>query len=209
MALLWIFLLVVAAVLVWAVQRHGRKPPVPSVTATPAKVPPAPAEASQGPGTRSRSTAARWIPPGEPAEIAGFSLPQGMLYVGSGLRAIKEWAGDVEPALLDPRLPVGKHNPDFEGRQMSYWPSYSTIPPASRAAYLRWLAGGRTPRALRASVRVANSPPSTACGTWPSSAPRSSTPTAVGSAGRVRRPAHRALDLRVQPGEGRGSGRTA
>ncbi len=26
---------------------------------------------------------------------------------------------------------------------MGYWPSYSTIPPSSRGAYLRWLAGGR------------------------------------------------------------------
>ncbi|HEX2223762.1 MAG TPA: TerB N-terminal domain-containing protein [Thermoanaerobaculia bacterium] len=101
------------------------------------------------PSTRTRasglrSPSARWVPPGETVEVAGFSLPKGMLYVGRGLQPIKEWALDAEPALLDPTLPVDKHNADFEGRLMSYWPSYSDIPPACRSAYLQWLAGGRS-----------------------------------------------------------------
>ncbi|MBI4641906.1 MAG: TerB N-terminal domain-containing protein, partial [Candidatus Tectomicrobia bacterium] len=39
-------------------------------------------------------------------------------------------------------------HPDREGRNMSYWPSYSQIHPASRAAFLEWLSSGRKdPRA--------------------------------------------------------------
>jgi hypothetical protein len=67
-----------------------------------------------------------------------------MLYVGSGLQPVKEWALDAEPALLDPSLPIDKRSADFDGRLMTYWPSYSNIPPACRSAYLQWLAGGRS-----------------------------------------------------------------
>jgi len=73
--------------------------------------------------------------------IGGYAIPGGMLYVGSGLRAS---TGDVEPALLNPALQINQRSPDFRGQGMDYWPSYSTIPPASRAAYLAWLAGGRS-----------------------------------------------------------------
>jgi tellurite resistance protein len=66
-----------------------------------------------------------------------------MIYVGSGLPPVKEWATGVEPALIDPKLPTDPRGADFEGRQMPYWPSYSAIPAACRSAYLRWLAGGR------------------------------------------------------------------
>src|SRR5262249_36205483 len=98
---------------------------------------------------------ARWVLPGEPIEIAGLSLPKGMLYVGTGLPAIKEWALGAEPALLDPTLPVDKRSTDFEGRLMSYWPSYSDIHPASRAAYLQWLArGGSPPEAVSGYVSL-------------------------------------------------------
>jgi uncharacterized tellurite resistance protein B-like protein len=66
-----------------------------------------------------------------------------MLYVGSGLRPVSGYRGDVEPALLPPHHQVSWSQPDHEGRLMHYWPSYSSIDPASRAAYLHWLASGR------------------------------------------------------------------
>ena len=65
-----------------------------------------------------------------------------MLYVGSGLAGLNRWRAPVEPALVDPQLPVAAEGPD-QGLQMGYWPSYSYIPAACRAAYLAWLAGGR------------------------------------------------------------------
>jgi len=38
---------------------------------------------------------------------------------------------------------VDRRRPDWEGRGLSYWPAYASIPSASRAAYLGWLADGR------------------------------------------------------------------
>lgn len=82
---------------------------------------------------------ARWVPPGESLEVAGLSLPGGMLYVGTGLRAC---SGKTDPCLIDPNLSVAGHG-DYRTGDMGYWPSYADISPTARRAYLRWLAGGR------------------------------------------------------------------
>lgn len=86
---------------------------------------------------------ARWVPAGERVMVAGYEIPDGLLYVGQRLASVKAWTGQVEPSLLDTTLPVDGSAPDYQGRLMPYWPSYSEIQPASRAAYLQWLAGGR------------------------------------------------------------------
>jgi len=84
---------------------------------------------------------AKWLPRGTGVTVAGFLVPGGMIYVGTGLLAVS--GHGVEPALVDPSLPIDRRNPDRACVQMPYWPSYSTIPPGSRAAYLEWLARGR------------------------------------------------------------------
>jgi uncharacterized tellurite resistance protein B-like protein len=65
-----------------------------------------------------------------------------MLYVGKELRARTGVGSD--PALIDSRLPVDRRRPDWSGSSVGYWPSYSTISAQARAAYLIWLAGGRS-----------------------------------------------------------------
>jgi len=82
----------------------------------------------------------RWIPKGQSIEVAGNRIQGGLLYFGSGLTAP---AGDVEPALIEPRLPVSRTAPDVSQRQTDYWPSYSTISDEARATYLKWLMSGR------------------------------------------------------------------
>ena len=84
-----------------------------------------------------------WIPPGSGIVIAGYRLPGGMIYVGEGLPPLNG-ARDVEPALINPRLPVDRDHPNRSGQGVPYWPSYSALTPADRAAYLEWLAGGRS-----------------------------------------------------------------
>ncbi len=81
-----------------------------------------------------------WLPKDKSVVIAGYTISGGMLYVGKGLSAPTGWS--KEAALINPDLPVDKSNPDRSGQYMSYWPSYSDINPASRAAYLEWLADG-------------------------------------------------------------------
>lgn len=82
---------------------------------------------------------AQWVPAGQSVQVAGRTLPQGMFYVGTSLPTLH---GDNDPCLIDPSKPVARQG-DFTRRQMDYWPSYSEVTPAARAAYLDWLAGGR------------------------------------------------------------------
>jgi uncharacterized tellurite resistance protein B-like protein len=82
-----------------------------------------------------------WVPHERGSTIVGYTIPDGMLYVGKGLVSIS--GHRVEPALIDPSLATDRANPDRHGREMGYWPSYSAISPRCRAAYLEWLAGGR------------------------------------------------------------------
>jgi hypothetical protein len=83
-----------------------------------------------------------WVPPGTAIEVAGFSLPGGMLYVGKKLRAPAD--GGSDPALIDPWLPVDHRNPDISGATVSYALSYARLSAQARAAYLTWLADGRS-----------------------------------------------------------------
>nr|WP_279389675.1 TerB N-terminal domain-containing protein [Pseudonocardia endophytica] len=100
--------------------------------------PPRPAP-SAGP-TRSAAPTSVWIPPGSPVDVLDYRLPDGMVFVGQRLRT---QSGATEPSLIDPALPVDRARPDWEGDDLFYWPSYDSITPASRAAYLTWLATGR------------------------------------------------------------------
>ena len=124
----------------------GRSDPGSRSAVTPAQAPSQTrhARSAQTPPTkhtaRKRKTA--WVPVGESVTVKGRRLPDGMVYVGSGLRGISHYVR-TEPALIDPKLPVDNRAPDIHGRHMGYWPSYSDIPAASRAAYLDWLAAGR------------------------------------------------------------------
>lgn len=97
--------------------------------------------------THATNGKARWVPPGESVEVAGFSLPAGMLYVGSSLSGSY---GQVEPALINPSFKVTKANIDIGERLTGYWPSYSECSPDARRAYLQWLDDGR--RAPEANI---------------------------------------------------------
>ncbi|MFG1679444.1 TerB N-terminal domain-containing protein [Nonomuraea sp. NPDC049269] len=82
-----------------------------------------------------------WLPPGSGIHLAGLTIIGGLLYVGSELPSASGMS--VEPALIDPELPVDMTQPDWDGQGLDRWPSYAALPPPSRAAYLSWLADGR------------------------------------------------------------------
>jgi uncharacterized tellurite resistance protein B-like protein len=83
---------------------------------------------------------ARWYGPDESLDVGqGFRVP-GMVYMGKDLTSPN---GGKEPSLIDPTLRIDSRNPDSSGQCLSYWPSYSEITPAGRAAYLTWLGQGR------------------------------------------------------------------
>jgi uncharacterized tellurite resistance protein B-like protein len=82
-----------------------------------------------------------WVSPGQLVRVGGCSIAGGLLYTGRELMAPR--GGEPDPALIDPSLNVDHSAPDYAGVYMGYWPSYSKIAPACRAAYLQWLADGR------------------------------------------------------------------
>ncbi|MDY7093092.1 MAG: TerB N-terminal domain-containing protein [Acidobacteriota bacterium] len=99
----------------------------------------APSRAHRGPWLRPGEC---WQPPGRAVRVAGFDLPDGMVYVGEGLlEADARW--NTEPALIHPKLSLDRNHPDLTGESLPYWPSYRELTPAARAGYLGWLAGGR------------------------------------------------------------------
>lgn len=93
-------------------------------------IPAAPPGFSKGP---------RWVPPGETVTVGGIEIPGGMLFVGIPAKSYPE----PDPSLINPRLPIASGHPNLSARQTGYWPSYSTISPDARKAYLAWLASGR------------------------------------------------------------------
>jgi uncharacterized tellurite resistance protein B-like protein len=80
-----------------------------------------------------------WRPAGSAVEIAGRQIGGGLIYVGANLPAA-EHDFLLEPALIDPGLPVGNAT---SAVAESYWPSYESLPPGDRGGYLDWLAGPR------------------------------------------------------------------
>lgn len=87
-----------------------------------------------------------WIPAGQTVEVSGRRIDGGMLYVGQDLVALNGY--QLDPALIDPALPVARQSRGFSAANMGYWPSYSQIDASARASYLDWLASGRRdPRA--------------------------------------------------------------
>jgi uncharacterized tellurite resistance protein B-like protein len=87
------------------------------------------------------SEPSRWIPAGQTVTIAGFEIP-GMVYFGRGLRALNGHA--LEPALIDPSLPVASSSVGFDQESIPYWPNYSEISSDARQSYLTWHTSGRS-----------------------------------------------------------------
>ena len=83
-----------------------------------------------------------WVQEGGIVSVAGFTIPGGMIYVGQGLPQVSGQLG-IEPALIDPDLPVHMTSEILPLRSMQYWPSYQEIDPIERSVYLWWLTNGR------------------------------------------------------------------
>jgi uncharacterized tellurite resistance protein B-like protein len=145
-----VFLIIVAIAIVWAVAA-ATKSEAGARTSRSARHPSAASRsiASSGYSPRVREEFRAnpeqcWIGVGGSTEVAGYSLDGGMVYVGSNLAGVRrDWYEQVEPALINPKLPVARSNPDRTGSSMTYWPSYHTISSEARAGYLEWLASGR------------------------------------------------------------------
>ena len=82
-----------------------------------------------------------WVPAGGEVVVHGYRITGGLLYAGPGLQALS--VDLPEPALVDPRLDVDRRNADTRPIRVPSVLTYAGLPPATRAAYLKWLADGR------------------------------------------------------------------
>jgi tellurite resistance protein len=80
-----------------------------------------------------------WVPAGKDVTVRGYTVPGGLLYLGH----LDLSGSTAEPSVIDPTLPIAGPTSCHE-RLMSYWPSYSSISPEARAAYLGWLSSGKS-----------------------------------------------------------------
>ncbi|MGN7741520.1 TerB N-terminal domain-containing protein [Pseudomonas sp. 22526] len=159
------------AVLVWVVKRASQGKPyvaeeedvTPEITPSPRSAPPAVtislqlnanqwkpelhtvqvgSSSNQNfsiPKPSAKPVGVHWIGQNETVTVAGLSLPCGMVYVCERSTQF----GHIEPSLIDATLRIARSPVSLTDRQMPYWPSYKTITPEARRAYLQWLAGGR------------------------------------------------------------------
>jgi uncharacterized tellurite resistance protein B-like protein len=104
-------------------------PPVLSAASTP----------HPSPGTEGEP--ARWVPPGQSVVVAGFRIP-GFIYFGRGIQALSGLG--MEPAMINPSLPVATCGVGFDPEWFQYWANYAELSPSVRHAYLSWHAAGRS-----------------------------------------------------------------
>jgi tellurite resistance protein len=80
-----------------------------------------------------------WVPAGRDVAVCGYTVPGGSFYLGH----LDLNRSGPEPSVIDPTLPIAGPTGCHE-RLMGYWPSYSSISPEARAAYLNWLSTGKS-----------------------------------------------------------------
>lgn len=120
-----------------------RQEPIPGKSSAPPAAPPADIITFKPVPDLSRIRAdgdAAWIPFGRAAEVGRRKIA-GPAYVGSRLPTSNS-SSDHDNFLIDPSLPVGG-SADTAGQQMNYWPSYGSMSPGSRLAFLNWMASPR------------------------------------------------------------------
>lgn len=91
------------------------------------------------PAPPERMKSPRWYAAGEEVEVAGRTIPGGLLYVGFQMEAYR---GELDPSLINLSKSVDRFG-DYTKRHTDYWPSYSSISSEARAAFLSWLSDGR------------------------------------------------------------------
>jgi uncharacterized tellurite resistance protein B-like protein len=83
---------------------------------------------------------AAWISFGKTVTVGRRKIT-GPAYVGPRLPTSNS-SSDHDSCLIDPSLPAGG-SADTVGQQMNYWPSYESMSPGSRLAFLDWMASPR------------------------------------------------------------------
>ncbi|EKN6252894.1 TPA: TerB N-terminal domain-containing protein [Yersinia enterocolitica] len=97
---------------------------------------------------KTTGTLARWVLPGEVTTVGGVKITDGNFYFGQLMKPAGQsmsgyYDDGSEASLIDDTLKIYPKSYLYEDNSLGYWPSYSSLSPDARGAYLSWLASDR------------------------------------------------------------------
>ncbi|HAT1680508.1 TPA: ATPase [Klebsiella oxytoca] len=105
---------------------------------------------SQESAARRNTTPARWVRPGESVTVQNVVINHGYFYFGGRLRTHSsgEYAhlynDGSDASLVNDAFPIEAMSRHYCDESPGYWPSFATLSPRCRGAYLDWLASDRS-----------------------------------------------------------------
>lgn len=98
--------------------------------------------------SKTTGALARWILPGEVITVGGVEVTGGYFYLGQRMNPVGHNSGGYyddssEASLIDDTLKIYPTSYIYEDSSLGYWPSYSSLSPEARGAYLSWLTSDR------------------------------------------------------------------
>lgn len=99
--------------------------------------------------SQRHTTPARWIKPDESVTIENIVINGGYFYFGGQLKAGSSgehhyrYNDNSDASLVNSALSIQHASVHHQDESLGYWPSFSTLSPLSRGAYLSWLASDR------------------------------------------------------------------
>ena len=99
--------------------------------------------------SKSAGALARWVLPGDMITVAGVAISGGYIYLGQRMKPSDQESGGYyddgsEASLIDDTCKIQPTSFYYEDSSLGYWPSFSSLSPEARGAYVSWLASDRS-----------------------------------------------------------------
>jgi len=99
--------------------------------------------------SKKNGTAARWVQMGEKIAVGGIDIFGGHFYFGQRMKPagnnLNGYDDDgSEASLIDDTCKIQPTSYLYEDSSLGYWPSFSSLSPEARGAYVSWLASDRS-----------------------------------------------------------------
>lgn len=99
---------------------------------------------------RRNTTPARWVKPGESITIQNIVIKNGNFYFGGQLKTYSSseygylYNDGSDASLVNDSLSIEPGSRHYYDESLGYWPTFATLSPRCRGAYLDWLASDRS-----------------------------------------------------------------
>lgn len=99
--------------------------------------------------SKKNGTVARWVHMGERIAVAGVEILGGHFYFGQRMKPAGNnlngyYDDGSEASLIDDTCKIKPTSYLYEDSSLGYWPSFSSLSPEARGAYVSWLASDRS-----------------------------------------------------------------